>query len=346
MGTARDECSRQLLKQTSAPLRGFAVRSQTSTGPITDWKSMNTLVHIGWPKTGTTWLQDKVFIKELGYVQPFSRQDVIRELVLPDQLTFDAEDLRKRWGPRLRESPEGFVPVISHERLCGVLQNRLESVVFGERIVSALRDSKILIVVREQRAAMLAAWQQYVRNGGTPESGPAVRRLGDYFGDETSRRSVLPPPGDFRYFEYHRLVDWYVRQVGPSRVLVLPLELLPRSPNDFHWRVRNFSGAHSASLPNRLPSNEAWAPMSYTIKRWLNYVGDRSHYPKERRSRYQFVMSATHKFDTLLPSSARKLGATSMRSSVETMAGRHFVESNRRLGEMVPWDPEEFGYMT
>ena len=307
---------------------------------------METLVHIGWPKTGTTWLQEKVFVESLGYIQPLSRDDIIRGFVLPDQLTFDAEDLRQRWERRRHELSEGLVPVISHERLCGVLHNRLESVVLGERVVSTVRDAKILIVVREQRSAMLAAWQQYVRSGGSPESGPAVRSLSDYFGDEATRRSVLPPPGYFRYFEYDRLVDWYTQQVGPSRVLVLPLELLRRSPSDFLDRIHTFSGAQAATRPDPEVSNEAWAPASYGIKRWLNYVGDRSHYSPSERSRYQVVMSAVYKLDAVLPSFARTLGAASMRTSVETIAGSHFVASNRRLQGMVPWDPEEFGYMT
>jgi hypothetical protein len=307
---------------------------------------MNALVHIGWPKTGTTWLQSEVFLEKLGYVQPFSRGEVIREFVLPDQLNFSAGHLQRLWEARLRVSP-GYVPVISHERLCGVLQNRLESVIFGERIVSGIPDSKILIVVREQRAAMLASWQQYIRDGGNPGTGPAVRSLQDYFGDDASRRSVLPPPGDLRYFEYHRLIEWYVHRLGPSRVLVLPFELLRRSPDDFLSRLGDFSGApHGMGRPSPIVSNEAWAPISYRLKRWLNYVGDRSRYSRSRWSRYQVVMSAAYKFDKLLPHSVRQIGSTQMRLSVETIAGRHFVNSNRRLGEMVPWTPEEFGYMT
>jgi hypothetical protein len=307
---------------------------------------MSTLVHIGWPKTATTWLQEKVFLEELGYVQPFSREDVIRDLVLPDQLAFDVDDVRRRWDGRLLELSQDLVPVISHERLCGVLQNRLESVVIGERILSAVRDPKILIVVREQRAAMLAAWQQYVRSGGSPESGPAVRGLRDYYGTETWRRSVLPPPGDLRYFEYHRLVEWYVGRLGPSRVLVLPFELLRRAPDEFYGKVSEFSGAESARPPDGMASNQAWAPVSYSVKRWFNYVGDRSHVTSGRWSRYQLVMSAAYKFDASLPAFVRHLGANSMRTSVEAMAGSHFRNSNRRLGKVVSWDPEEFGYMT
>jgi hypothetical protein len=314
----------------------------------TDWKPINTLVHIGWPKTGTTWLQSEVFIPELGYVQPFTREDVIRELVLPDQLDFNSGDLRRRWDGRLRvPPPEDHVPVVSHERLCGVLQNRLESIIFAERVVTGIPNAKIFVVVREQRAAMLASWQQYIRDGGNPGSGPAVRNLEDYFGDNTSRGSVLPPPGDLRYFEYHRLIEWYVHRVGPSRVLVLPFELLRRSPDDFLTRLSRFAGAPpNRALPNPRASNEAWAPMSYQLKRWLNYVGDRSRYSESRWSRYQVVMSLAYRFDNLLPFWVQQIGSTKMRTSVETIAGKHFVKSNRRLAEIVPWNPAEFGYMT
>jgi hypothetical protein len=58
------------------------------------------------------------------------------------------------------------------------------------------------------------------------------------------------------------------------------------------------------------------------------------------------VMSAAYKFDALLPPFARQVGATSMRTAVEAMAGSHFVDSNRRLAKIVSWEPEQFGYMT
>jgi hypothetical protein len=307
---------------------------------------VETLVHIGWPKTATTWLQEKVFSERHGYAQPLSREEIIRQFVLPDQLAFDPEELRRSLERRTRELSRGLVPVITHERLCGALHNRLESVVIGERVVSCVPEAKILIVVREQRSAMLAAWQQYVRSGGSPESGPAVRSLKDYFGDQAMRRSVLPPPGYLGYFEYDRLVAWYQRQVGVSRVLVLSLELLRRHPGQFLALVHEFSGTPSAELPDPIASNGAWAPSSYVLKRWLNYLGDRSHYTRSRRTRYQAVMSAVYQFDDHLPSPLRSVGAPSMRRSVEMMAASHFVPSNRRLRELVPWDPEEFGYMT
>ncbi len=307
---------------------------------------MHTVVHIGWPKTATSWLQEQVFVERLGYQQIMSREDVIRLLVLPDQLAFESERLRSDMKVRAAGAwQHGRVPVVSHERLCGVLRNRLESVVLGERVLSVLADPRVIIVVREQNGAMLAAWQQYVRDGGAPGTGPSIRSLRSYYGDHATRGSTLPPIGDLRYFEYDRLVRWYVERLGADRVDVLPLEALRRDPGAFYDRVRRFCGVVSSAVPDFGASNEAWAPLTYAVKRRLNYVGDRSSYTASTRSRYQQVMRASYRLDRALPGPVRTWGAQRAREIVSELAGTHFAPSNRRLQELVDWDLRDHGYL-
>lgn len=305
------------------------------------------LVHIGWPKTGTTWLQEQFFVEAHGYAQLMSRDRTIRELVLPDQIGFDPALLREALTDESRGvTQRGLYPVISHERLAGVFHNRLESVVLGERLIQSVPDMRVLIVVREQRNAMLAAWQQYVRNGGAPDSGPSVRSLTDYYGNDQTRASVLPPPGDLKYFQYDRLISWFSERLGVERVLVLPLEMLRSEPAAFQQRINRFThGVESPTLAGAQAVNKAWAPVTYGLKRRLNYVGDRKRVSHSQRSPYQLAMAASYKFDSALPSAVRRVGEEKQRRLVGVLAGRNFAASNRKLATMVDWNPQEYGYM-
>lgn len=308
---------------------------------------MKTLVHIGWPKTGTTWLQERFFVEALGYSQVLQRDDITRHFVLPDQLDFDPRVVRRALEAALSSADQqGLCPVLSHERLAGVFRSHLESIVFGQRLIASLDDMAVLIVVREQRNAMLAAWQQYVRGGGAPATGPAVRSLVDYYGNEETRESLLPPLGDLNYFRYDRLASWYRNELGPERVLVLPLEQLRHDPLSFQQRIHQF--ALGRDRPERAavdPVNSAWAPVTYGLKRRLNYVGDRRRLPVSSSSPYWIARSMSDRFDEVVPPKARQLGHLRQVEIIEKIAGDSFVESNQRLASMVTWDPQNYGYM-
>ena len=49
------------------------------------------LIHLGFYKTATTWLQDKFFIPKHGYSQAYSQMDIQRLFVDPQPFRFDVE---------------------------------------------------------------------------------------------------------------------------------------------------------------------------------------------------------------------------------------------------------------
>ena len=314
-----------------------------------------TLVHIGWPKTATTWLQRKVFVESCGYRQVFleasgdeleARSNLVRTFVLPDQLEFDAGAVQRALKPALAAAEaDGLIPVLSHELLCGSFENRLQAVVVAERLAATFPDLKVLIAVREQRAAMLARWQQYVRGAGNPASGPPVKSLRSFYGDAATRASDIPPLGDLRFFEYDRLVSWYIDRLGEANVLVLPMESLRADSAAFFAAVQRFSRAEASQPPDMSATNEAWAPLTYAAKRQLNRFSHRKRYRAGPRTSYHALRLASERFDAALPPWARQLGRSRGGRLVEELAGRHYVESNRRLQELVAWDLSEYGYM-
>ena len=79
------------------------------------------LIHIGYHKTGTTWLQKSLFCDEMaGFCQPWTRGEIHKWLILVNALSFDGEAARAYFEPGRRESlGRGLAPVVTAERLSG-----------------------------------------------------------------------------------------------------------------------------------------------------------------------------------------------------------------------------------
>ncbi|MGP1375882.1 MAG: hypothetical protein ACTS3T_23850, partial [Almyronema sp.] len=132
--------------------------------------SIKPLFHIGYHKTGTTWLQNCLFKNNqtINFSFPFERNNIVSQLIMPNQFRF-TDDVKQYFSFGLSQAiEESKVPVISHERLSGNPYGVwLESQVFADRLYSISPEAKVLIVIREQTSAILSMYFQYVRNGGT-----------------------------------------------------------------------------------------------------------------------------------------------------------------------------------
>src|SRR5438094_721969 len=79
------------------------------------------LIHIGYHKTGSTWLQEQVFCDErFGFVSTDGPLPIDEAFVALNPFTFSAEQARALFSGLLRSAADkALVPVISHERLSG-----------------------------------------------------------------------------------------------------------------------------------------------------------------------------------------------------------------------------------
>jgi Sulfotransferase family len=231
------------------------------------------LVHVGYHKTGSTWLQLHVFrSKELGFALCGGGRKVKRHIVVPHDLAFEPSRCRQRFVSRFeREIETGLVPVLSAERLCGdVGFGAYDSVRLADRLAATFPEAKVLIVIREQRSMVFSTYQQYVRRGG-------MLPLERYLNRPASHEWAHPWPCDLRHFEYDLLIAHYHQLFGRANVLVLPYELFRRDAVDFIRRIIAFAGASGhVDAERRLPVGEVSNPSvpvgTVALKRYLNYV--------------------------------------------------------------------------
>lgn len=131
------------------------------------------LVHVGYPKCGSTWLQDELFERPgTGFVSLIPHRDILQlllKLVDVDPFFFDPAPTKALLEERMKTCVEsGLVPVLSHEGLLSSAWDRpnFKGKEICDRLAAVLPNAKILIIIREQSDIILSYYRHFVRNGG------------------------------------------------------------------------------------------------------------------------------------------------------------------------------------
>jgi hypothetical protein len=303
------------------------------------------LIHVGYHKTATTWLQKHVFPKaDLGFGM-VDRQIVHKELFAPYPLEYDMQLCRVTLQRRVEEIQRlNCYPVISHEPLSGHPHSGgWNCKEMAERLAALFPSSRILIVIREQRSAILSSYRQYVKVGGTASLERYV------FPPE--RWSAVIPLFRFDYFKYHYLIEHYQKLFGKDQVLVLPYELFSTNPNEFVAEIVKFAqvaveGGALAKLPFHQRENTAPSTFAAAVKRRLNFL-----YPVQSRKRSKlheirkrFVDETSRLLGAACP---RALGDALYRRQwefVDAVAHGLYEESNARVAAVCRLDLAAYGY--
>ncbi len=224
-----------------------------------------TLIHIGYHKTGTTWLQKHLFANEnLGFKRYFSKADIRDHLVMPNALDFDSNAVTELYQSKLDE--QNLVSVVSSERLSGHPHSGgYDSKELAERLQASFPEAKILIVTREPVSAILSCYQQYVKFGGTCA-------LKDYLVPSTRNLPVIPL-FRFKHFDYGRLISYYQDLFGKENVLVLKFEDFRAEPLSFCNAITGFMDLKKIEpglLPFSQVTNRKLSAFSSTMVRQVN----------------------------------------------------------------------------
>jgi Sulfotransferase family len=309
------------------------------------------LVHIGYHKAASTWLQRELFVDRAGYrwlgKRPASHP--VRRFVRERPFEFDAADLRRAFDPLIADAEgAGVVPVVSFERLSGhPFSGGFDVDLIGERLAQVFPDARVLIVVREQRAMIVSTYKQYVQVGG---ASPVQHFLEPRVG-----RSLRIPWFDARYFEYDHLVRYYCRLFGKERVLALPYELFARDGRSFVERVAELGGRPIpddvlSTLRYRRRSNRARSALTIGAVRRLNRFTDHTELNPAPLAEWRAAarlsdwLQRTEALDNRLTNGLEARSQSGLRRAVEEWAGDRYAESNRRLADLIGIDLAAHGW--
>ncbi len=297
------------------------------------------LIHIGYPKTATTWLQSRVFPIDVdGWFRLIgTRHSILAHFVSVNGFRFDPRAARETFEPELTQVVlSGRMPVISHERLAGTAHSGgCDAQPIADRLARTFPDARVLIVLREQTLMLASNWHQYIREGGA-----------------CSLRRYLNPPGDgrvplFRYeqFEYDGLVRHYQQLFTPERVCVLPFEMLARDPRRFLQDLAMFVGAPFTPDIDYSRVYASLSGLSLGILRRLNYViGRDSVNPTAPLRGHGRVGDFLARVDRAIPHRLSTLPTRMAVSRVRQMVGDRYIASNIITAQITGLDLASYGY--
>ncbi len=197
----------------------------------------NLLVHIGYHKTGTTWLRKTVFSNaDLGF--NLIAKKPVRSFLINESSAENITDINIQKARRLIQEPTPVpAQVISFPGLSGRFHtDGQDAFQIADRVAYLYPDASILIVVREQMDMIRSSYSTFVCKGG-------ARSLAEYlkWGRPSSndRQNASTPTDRFAYFA---LTNHYVQRFGRSNVLVLPYERLKKAPADFIYQIIHHCG--------------------------------------------------------------------------------------------------------
>lgn len=296
------------------------------------------LIHPGYHKTGTTWMQRRLFLAEHGYASLFSHEDIDALIFQPGPFAYDAAKVRALAEERHARAGRHLVPVISSEILSGqpYLGGR-DSKVMADRLKEAFPEATVIVTIREQLALLPSLYMQYLQAGGTL----SCRRF-------FAGRSVVGNYGfDPGFWEYHAFVGHYAGLFGKDRVYVHPMELLMREPPAIVTALNALTGAATDAARVDF-SNATYGAKEFVapVIRHVNQFrrGDFDHAPVVDLGPVgRFAYRAANKFSRLGLTQGMARSKPVSRFVREQFRGR-FEASNAALQPFVAADLAKLGY--
>jgi hypothetical protein len=240
----------------------------------------NLVIHVGLPKTGTTFLQNHVFsscdqIADFGKTPSYrgDRPQVYEALKIVASAS-DAEfrthvsDVRALLLREAQEAgtrkPSSSCRLLSYEGFYH--PNSLHPLGIHDRLVSILGDFKVLVTIRQQ-FSWIASYYLYrfyrFLHGGGPS-----------FEVWAKRSRKRPGWNAFVCCDYWRVVEQLINRVGRDRVLVMPMEEVVQSHSDSGLRrLAGFLdvdfGVLAASFAQAPPTKERIDELGFLLGRVL-----------------------------------------------------------------------------
>jgi len=314
----------------------------------------NLLIHIGYHKTATTWLQKRLFISKNRVFEPVSKNDIghstLTEYFIYDDegyllSPFDYNEVRIQNEVEVIKSSknkfESKIPVISHERLSGDPHSGgFDAKKIALMLKKYFPESKILIIIREQKSFILSNYFQYLSMGGT-------NSLEKYLNTKYDGIRPFFTPNHIKYLP---LITEYYNLYGEENVLVLPYEMFRDKPSLF---IDNFSRFLNVEISVEKDNfevvlNKKQFHFVIYYMRFLNIfrrcssVNNYSQFSNKHTRKVINIIFKT--MGTLLPSQLDTLLKEKLKLKICKWCGNRYVESNKELRKLIGIDLSKYGY--
>lgn len=305
------------------------------------------LIHIGYPKTASTWLQNKVFNPESGvFGQPcnFTYGQAQECFAYGRTFHFEPDAVFRIFQPGIHECEKrGLIPVISNENLVGTPTKPWDcGKQIADKIHQVFPHAHILIMLREQKDMILALHRQNIKQGRTVS-------LETFIKLSNSKPGFLPICLLER-LEYDYLIDYYMKLFGSDKVLILPYETFKRDNQSSLQTILSFVNANSVTdfmnqsvTVNKL--NVGYRGLTLEFRRRLNWVfPPRDFGPGGLSLGYKSAEKLTQLFDLIIPDSLNKKAHQKTKQFINQFIGDFYKRSNLKTQAITGLNLAELGY--
>lgn len=301
------------------------------------------LIHIGLHKTGSTWLQKRVFAAKHGHEIAYCGDVKLihAQFILPDSDEFDPEAPRRTFAPLLETAAQaGQLAVISDEALGGrPFHAKFMRETHAARIAAVFPNAKILITIREQRRIIYSIYGQYLRFGYTSS-------LEDFLAP-APEGSFLHPVLDRGFYDYARLIRAYERHFPADNILVVPMEWMVADPDGFLRFLSERTGVTLSPVGARQAAridNPALSDLAYAVLRQANRLvaqdarGLVGHVTRFNPNAIAFWV------DRMTPAGLRRSMHAARMALIDRTIGDTYAASNRVVSDRIGHDLAAYGY--
>lgn len=243
----------------------------------------NMLIHIGYPRTGSTWMQLNFFnqhpqLQNLGRSSMQMHYDdslhsnsvsgpqlydlIWRGINHNDAYTFKEKNYYKSIEKELESKiDKDKTSIITQEMFTWSMYGRTDLQTRAERLREVFPGNvKILMITREQSSFLRSLYQISLKGLG-------VRRSLEEFCQWWIQ---WPELGHASSLRYDAVARTYAELFGKKNVLTLPYELFKLRPEEYLARISNFAGIDPKFRPDMSDVNESGSLESSWIQRQLN----------------------------------------------------------------------------
>lgn len=324
---------------------------------------MRYLVHIGYPKAASTWLQSTILGGTDNRIQPLarsfvkngacksggdffydSRTDLERDRKnLTRDVTpfapFDACRVRLEIESRL--NPHAELTCLSNEAWAGhPYSGGVHGKIYLERIHTVLPQAKILIIVRNPVTSIVSAYADFM------DRAIGVCGFHDFL---SPRKSTQIPNFSIHYYSYIELIEAYDRLFGRDNVVVVPLELLLRSVKDF---IAPLYSSLDLPLPANIPVDLKRNTRDYRklallgLAPAINWLGPKRSANGNGALDWARLFGAFRKAYYFMPYGFASKYKKHLQDQIIERYGEYLCRSNELLGKRLGMELGDLGYLT
>lgn len=314
------------------------------------------LIHVGFHKTGTTWLQDELFNDSseifANLTMNGKRKSPVSLKFITDNEGYilspfddNEKEIKKTFLNTLKQkkSLENKILVISNERISGCFTSGgFDARTIAHRMHNVFPNAKIFICIREQKEFILSSYFQYIDKGG-------ILRLKKYLGAYPKKQSRVPnfTPSHFRF---SLLIREYQHLFGHENVLVLPYEMFKLDPKQYIKLLGDFVDKCIVVDEKRFKVKHNSKNHLFTLYyfKWLNLFkySNSNNYYSNLNNRYTTLIANMLYcfFNILIPKSWDVKTKAKLQKVVNEWVGNRYIASNQELSEIINIDLAKYGY--